>query len=307
MCRLFGFRSVIESQVHHSLIHAENALMRQSERHPDGWGVVYYVAGAPHIIKSAASAIHDHLFRRVSGIVSSETVLAHIRKATQGEMTIINTHPFQYGSWVFAHNGNIAHFGERREGLRKLIAPRLRRFILGDTDSEIFFYLILTHLARRTELHRPGCDINDLAEAASEAIHEITAITGGFHLDTHGSPDETYLTFLLTNGSTMLAHQGGKELYYSTYKTQCSQRHLCASYAEECENKSKTGFVNHLIFCSEPLHGENIWFKMRPGQMIGVDWRMKLHNYTHHCVDAPDSTEEMISLPLERRLSDLHA
>ena len=45
MCRLFGFRSVIPSQMHRSLIAADNALGRQSERHPDGWGVAYYVDG----------------------------------------------------------------------------------------------------------------------------------------------------------------------------------------------------------------------------------------------------------------------
>ena len=41
MCRLFGFRSVIPSQVHQSLVGAENALMLQSDRHPDGWGVAW--------------------------------------------------------------------------------------------------------------------------------------------------------------------------------------------------------------------------------------------------------------------------
>jgi hypothetical protein len=38
MCRIFGFRSVIQSQVHRSLVSADNALMIQGERHPDGWG-----------------------------------------------------------------------------------------------------------------------------------------------------------------------------------------------------------------------------------------------------------------------------
>ena len=61
MCRLFGFRSVIPSQVHRSLLSAENALVWQSERHPDGWGVAYFVGGIPHLIKSAETAIQDSL------------------------------------------------------------------------------------------------------------------------------------------------------------------------------------------------------------------------------------------------------
>ncbi len=293
MCRLFGFRSVIESQVHHSLLHAENALMRQSERHPDGWGVGYYVAGAPHIIKSSEAAITDVLFRRVSGIVSSETVIAHIRKATQGQLTILNTHPFQYGNWVFAHNGNIAEFGGRRDALKKRIAPRLQRFILGDTDSEVLFYLLLTHIAQRAELHRPGCDIDAVAEAARDTVDEITSITGPFYHQNDGPPHETYLTFLLTNGSTMLAHHGGKDLYYSTYKTLCSQRDLCPSFSQECEQKTQTGFVNHLILSSEPLQGENVWLPMIPGQMVGVDWRMRLRLYPSQIPQHHQETESI--------------
>ena len=40
MCRLFGFRSVIQSQVHRSLVDADNALGQQSVRHQDGCGDV---------------------------------------------------------------------------------------------------------------------------------------------------------------------------------------------------------------------------------------------------------------------------
>ena len=74
----------------------------------------------------------------------------------------------------------------------------------------------------------------------------------------------------------MVAHQGGKNLFYSTYKTKCSERDSCPSFTDECENATKTGFVNHLIFASEPLSGENIWIPFDLGQFIGVDSKMKL-------------------------------
>jgi glutamine amidotransferase len=34
--------------------------------------------------------------------------------------------------------------------------------------------------------------------------------------------------------------------------------------------------VNHLIFSSEPIAGENVWNTMEPGDVVGVDWRMRL-------------------------------
>ena len=178
MCRIFGFRSVIQSQVHRSLVSADNALMQQSDRHPDGWGVAYYNDGAPHVIKSVSSAQVDHLFRRVSGIVASETVLAHLRKATQGSLSIINTHPFQFGRWVFVHNGNIGKFDELRDELVGRVPPVLRRYILGDTDSEVLFYLLLGHMAKQAELSRAGFPLEGVMTAVKDTVEEITSLTG---------------------------------------------------------------------------------------------------------------------------------
>ena len=155
MCRLFGFRSVIPSRVHASLLAAENALGAQSNAHPDGWGVAYYIDGSPHVTKSPTHALGDQLFHRLSGLVSSETVLAHVRKATQGSNTVLNCHPFQYGRWVFAHNGDVAAFAHHREALLAEISPRLRRFVLGETDSEVIFFMLLTRLEAAGPLSAP--------------------------------------------------------------------------------------------------------------------------------------------------------
>src|ERR1051325_690286 len=155
MCRLFGFRSVIPSKVHRSLLAAENALGLQSNLHPDGWGVAFYVDGSPHVTRSPSTALGDALFHRLSGVVSSETVLAHVRKATQGAKTVLNCHPFQYGRWVFAHHGAIPELERFRAAVRAEVAPPLRRFILGETDSELVFFVFLSRLAAFAPLSRP--------------------------------------------------------------------------------------------------------------------------------------------------------
>ena len=57
----------------------------------------------------------------------------------------------------------------------------------------------------------------------------------------------------------MIAHHGGKNLYYSTHKNECGESDSCDFYDDSCENPSKTEEkVNHLILSSEPLKGENI-------------------------------------------------
>lgn len=273
MCRLFGFRSVIPSQVHRSLLAADNALGVQSNHHPDGWGVAFYIDGTPHVTRSPTAALSDNLFHRLSGVVASETVLAHVRKATVGNKTVFNCHPFQYGRWVFAHNGDIPNFARYRELLLAEVAPRLRRFILGDTDSEVIFYIFLTQLLGFGPLaKRHG--IESVSEALRAALARIRDICAS------EDPAQLFLTIMVTDGTTMAAVQGGKELFWSSFKTRCGDRDICPSLAPECEAPTKTGFVNHLLLSSEPLLGENVWNEMKPGDLIGVDWRMRLFQTT---------------------------
>ena len=112
-----------------------------------------------------------------------------------------------------------------------------------------------------------------VADAVRETIQEIERIVG---LRCYEEADRLLLSFVLTNGELMLAHQGGKELFYSTYKVCCPERDSCPSFAPECEAPTKTGRVNHLVFSSERLHGENVWHALTPGQLVAVDGQMRL-------------------------------
>ena len=81
----------------------------------------------------------------------------------------------------------------------------------------------------------------------------------------------------VSNGPIMIAMNGGMSLYYSTHKKKCPERDTCSSFAPWCENPAQDEMsVNHLIFSSEPLQGENIWRKLKPGELVGVDEKMKL-------------------------------
>jgi glutamine amidotransferase len=270
MCRLFGFRSVIPSKVHRSLLAAENALGVQSNHHPDGWGVAFYVDGSPHVTRSPSTALGDTLFHRLSGVVSSQTVLAHVRKATQGPLTVLNCHPFQYGRWVFAHNGDIPNFEVRREALLCEVAPELRRFILGDTDSEVIFFLFLTLLAEHGSLASRH-ELDTVSAALSRTVARVRALCE----DGQGGP--ALLTFMVTDGELLAASEGGRNLFWSTYKRRCSDRERCTSLSAACEAPTTNGHVNHFIVSSEPLQGENVWQPFDPGEIVAVDRNMRVY------------------------------
>jgi len=270
MCRLFGFRSVIPSQVHRSLLAAENALGVQSNLHPDGWGVAFYIDGAPHVTRSPSTALGDALFHRLSGVVASETVLAHVRKATQGDKTVFNCHPFQHGRWVFAHNGDIPRFEELRPALLELVDQRLRRFVMGDTDSEVVFFVFMSEIGRAAGPgQRP--ELPHAMAALRSTVKRVRELCDG-----RPGVDAALLTLMATDGENLVATHGGKELYFSTYKTRCSDRDNCPSLSSACEAPSQSGVVNHFIVSSEPLQGENVWLPLEAGDIVGVDRRMHI-------------------------------
>src|SRR5262249_2659953 len=156
-----------------------------------------------------------------------ETVLAHVRKATQGGKTVFNCHPFQYGRWVFAHNGDIPNFVSKRDALLGLVNPKLRRYILGETDSEVLFFLFLSALAEQGSPSEQQ-DLSVVTGALRSAIGRVREVS-----DRDGT--HALLTIMTTNGRCLLAAQGGKELFVSTYKTRCSDRGTCPSLSPACE------------------------------------------------------------------------
>lgn len=279
MCRLFGFRSVIPSQVHRSLLLAENALGVQSNAHPDGWGVAFYVDGTPHVTRNPSTALGDALFHRLSGVVASETVLAHVRQATRGRNSVLNCHPFQYGRWVFAHNGDIENLDDKREALRGAIRPDLLRFVLGETDSELLFFLFLTRLSEKRPLGQ-DFSVDEVVAALRHTVQRARAIC-----DT--AERRASLTLLLTDGKLLAACHGGKQLYYSTYKRRCGDRERCPSLSPMCEAPTTTGRVNHFIVSSEPLSGENVWEKLEEGDIVAADAELFVRRGSLERADLP--------------------
>jgi len=89
--------------------------------HRDGWGIAFFEGRGVRLFldpqASSASPVAE-LVR--SYPIHSLNVIAHIRKATQGVVTLENTHPFQrelWGRyWVFAHNGNLKGFAPELRG-----------------------------------------------------------------------------------------------------------------------------------------------------------------------------------------------
>jgi glutamine amidotransferase len=149
-----------------------------------------------------------------------------------------------------------------------LIEPRLRRFVLGDTDSEAIFHVLLTQMLADAPLDQAR-PVSSVIQALRRTLDVISTAVGETSVT-----DPLLLTLMITDGRVLAACQGGKDLYWSSYKNRCSDRDACASLSPECEAPTTTGRVNHCIISSEPLQGENVWERLAHGDVIGVDENM---------------------------------
>lgn len=276
MCRLFAFKSDVNNLGHHPLLLADNALMRQSVEHPDGWGLAYYTHGIPHVVKSLGRAQDSSDFEKLGRTVLADTMLAHIRRRTQGDISLVNCHPFQYGSWVMAHNGDLPSFGLIKEALLRNLEPAFSANILGSTDSEVYFRLILQELKNLNILDVAKPPVQQVAKAVRAALKKIHAIAEEHKVDQEGAA----LNMILSNGSFLMAYRKGRQLHYSAHHLTESKGCLSALSALSCHNqKLPLGQkINHLLISSEPLNSEKMWQPLTEDQILVLDdsWSLSL-------------------------------
>lgn len=278
MCRLFGFRSTVPSQMHRSLVLETNALRRQSHEHPDGWGLAFYVGGQPQVARGVAGAFEDEDFENLCQFISSETVVAHVRKASVGGLTLENTHPFEYGPWVMAHNGTVPGFAEMRSRLEGMLSDDFRQKLTGETDSERLFALFLTRLESRCEVQSPGVALTDVFAALNTTVHDVMALC-------HERQEDPSVNMVVTNGRIMAAFRHGRTLYFSTHKSRCPERSTCRAFGASCEAPAVPGErVNHFLVASEIIGGAAVWREVPENECLGVDADMRLQR-SH--VDVP--------------------
>lgn len=113
--------------------------------HKDGWGITFYEGKGFRNFKDPLPSANSPVAKLVCAYpIKSHTVVAHIRQANRGKVSVENTHPFTrelWGrNWTYAHNGQL-------RGYRKLSLGHHRP--VGETDSEYAFCWILHQLYQR--------------------------------------------------------------------------------------------------------------------------------------------------------------
>jgi len=268
VCRLYGFRANEPTKVECSLVHAQNALMRQSksdskgESHSDGWGIGCYDGDRPAIEKRELAAWEDLHFGAAAERVYARTVIAHVRNATVGGATIENTHPFSHGRWLFAHNGTVRPLDKLRERLEEETESELLARRRGDTDSELTFYWLLSRM------RAAGVDLDQKTASAEElAAILVRAVTT---LDERsrvaGSERPAMLNFVLTDGVRLAASRHRRTLWW----LEREGVHDCEICGIPHIRHDPSVEYRAAVVASEPITNE-AWREVPDGSVVAID------------------------------------
>ena len=267
MCRLYAMHANEPTRVECSLIKAQNALMEQSKEdsegfmHGHGWGVADYSDGVPIVEKRTWAAFHGEHFSKKASCVYAKTVVAHVRRATVGAPSIENTHPFENGKWIFAHNGTVPNFARVRDKMIRYIDPLHRNEINGETDSEHIFRYLLTLWSRDA-----GQDLLKIVRAGLQQI-----VRWSWEID----PEKKVgLNIILTDGDQLVGSRMNRTLWYlerdHTFRCPiCGKPHV--------HHQPKRQYRAFEV-ASEPITSEQEWKMVPENTVFAIDDNYKFRS-----------------------------
>lgn len=245
MCQLLGMNCNVPTDICFSF---EGFRRRggETDHHADGWGIGFFEGRGCRLFLDWKSSISSPVAELVRNYpIHSTNVIAHIRKATVGRITLANTHPFMremWGrQWLFAHNGDL-------KTLPELSGDRF--LPVGDTDSEHAFCWLLERLHQR---HPKG--------AAAEAVHATLAELAA-ELAGHGT-----LNFLLSNGEWLAAHCATR-LHYIVRQAPFGRAHLVDQDVSVDFDALTTPNDRVAVIATLPLTDNEQWTAMEPGELV---------------------------------------
>ena len=223
--------------------------LKRGRIHCDGWGVAWYVGKGVALVKEPRPAPESPMARFLLSRIRSHLVISHVRWATQGSQSYVNTHPFVrelFGrEWVFAHNGDVSGIMEEPEFKLKYYFP------VGETDSEYAFCYIMDNLR---EL---GNEINSVIRV-SKVIWSLANRIGGYGK----------FNFLLSNGTQLFTYMNREYTlhYLLRHPPHKGYVRLCDEDFEVSLEELKAPNELAAIVATKPLTNEK-WIAMEPNTL----------------------------------------
>ena len=147
MCRLLGYVSLRPESFADAVGEKLPEFISLSSVHCDGWGVATFdhKSDESHLTRAPEIAQSSQTFQETISNTKTDGALLHLRWATSGiPVSEKNTHPFISHGYSFTHNGAIYP----ATALDSAISQKFKSKIQGETDSERYFYFVLSQIEK---------------------------------------------------------------------------------------------------------------------------------------------------------------
>ena len=143
MCRLLAYAATSDTTFAEIVGEGFENFVAMSDEHKDGWGITSIdKAGKVSRTVDLERAVASSTFVDVKDR-PADSGLLHLRLASKGlTIDIKNKHPVVDGTYSFMHNGTI----RPAASVEAFIDPEFANRAQGSTDSERYFYYILTEI-----------------------------------------------------------------------------------------------------------------------------------------------------------------
>jgi predicted glutamine amidotransferase len=143
MCRLLGYVATQERTFADVVGEGFENFVELSKEHKHGWGISACSTDTrkTELVRDLTLAAESEKFADSANNLKSDGALLHLRLASKGlTVDLSNNHPFVYGDYSFMHNGTIKSI----DSVQKYVDPRYLDKFVSTTDSERYFYTILS-------------------------------------------------------------------------------------------------------------------------------------------------------------------
>lgn len=254
MCRFVAY-SGIPILMDELIFNASNSLVNQSKKskmrvdplNGDGFGIGWYPEhddDSPGTFVSIEPAWSNRNLIQLSAKIRTQHFFAHVRDASQGmPVSLSNCHPFQYGRYLWMHNGRLDQFSSFRRNIVNDLSDQAFDYIQGNTDSEYAFAIFLDEINFDQD-----ASLEKLQQGMRATIKKISC-----YRNQVGATTNPFINFAISNG---------KDSVFTRLSTSDEVRPASLFYQQ---NK------HSVIVSSEPLTDKKEgWVKVERSTLLSV-------------------------------------
>ena len=283
MCRFVAYLGTpilveeILTKPKNSLIHQSfDALESEMTVNGDGFGLGWYnkeIRKEPALYRSISPAWNDQNLLYNDSFIQSSCFLVHIRAATNGAVSLENTHPFHYKENLMMHNGGIPHFDKIKREMIELLDDEAFDWIQGQSDSQYILALFMTYL--RDIRSGETATADEMVSCFKKTFKAIEDLKQKNNIE-----EPSLYNIVLSDGSRLMA---------TRFSTDPEKETRTLYYTEKLSTYTYEGVLHVIdaheartatLISSEKLNHSDVWKEIPQNHAVYIDEELEVSKFS---------------------------